>query len=384
MARMAGFGFQVRAQNQVDSARLAHLTTPHGRVDCPAFMPVGTRGSVRGLTVAHLERTGTQMLLANTFHLQLRPGADVVEALGGLHRFMGWKLPILTDSGGFQIFSFADSAHIDDEGVSFKSQVDGAMVRLDPAKAVRIQNQLGADIIMALDQCPPLPAPPELIRQAVDRTLSWAEQCREAHTDRDRQWLFGIVQGGTDLDLRRACARRIVDLGFDGYALGGLSVGETHEQMLAVLDAVVADLPADQPRYLMGVGMPRDLLAAVQRGVDLFDCVLPTRNGRNAYAFTAAGSIRLRNEKYRLSDRPIEAGCDCYTCRTASTGYLRHLFLAGEMLGPTLVSLHNLRFFQRFMARIRELIPTADWAQILTEFPIAGRTGQGSSAEEKP
>lgn len=384
MGRMAGFSFQVRAQNHVDSARLAHLTTPHGPVDCPAFMPVGTRGSVRGLTVAHLEQTGTQMLLANTFHLQLRPGADVVEALGGLHRFMGWNMPILTDSGGFQIFSFADSAHIDNEGVSFKSHVDGAMLRLDPAKAVRIQNQLGADIIMALDQCPPLPAPPEVIRQAVDRTLRWAEQCREAHTAGDRQWLFGIVQGGTDLDLRRACARRIVDLGFDGCAIGGLSVGETHQQMLAVLDAVAGGLPADKPRYLMGVGMPRDLLAAVQRGVDLFDCVLPTRNGRNAYAFTATGGVRLRNEKYRLSDQPLEAGCDCYACRTASLGYLRHLFLAGEMLGPILVSLHNLRFFQRFMARIRQLIPTADWGQILTEFPIAGQTGEDTSAEEKP
>ena len=379
---MAGFGFQVLAQNKVDSARLARLSTPHGVVDCPAFMPVGTRGSVKGLTPGHLEETGSQILLANTYHLQLRPGAEVVESLGGLHAFMGWHRPILTDSGGFQIFSLAQLAQIDDAGVSFKSHIDGAMVRLDPAKAVRIQNQLGADIIMALDQCPALPAPREVVRQAVERTVHWAEQCRRAHTASDRQWLFGIVQGGTQMDLRLACAEKLVGLGFEGYAVGGLSVGETHERMLGVLDAVVGVLPGEKPRYLMGVGMPRDLLAAVRRGVDLFDCVLPTRNGRNAYAFTAAGGMRLRNEKYRNDRGPLEAGCDCYACRTASRGYLRHLFLAGEMLGPVLVSIHNLRFYQRFMGRIRQLIPTADWGQILTEFPIAAEPGAQTRLEE--
>jgi queuine tRNA-ribosyltransferase len=345
-------------------------------------MPVGTRGCVKGITAAQLEKTGSQIILANTYHLHLRPGADVVSSLGGLHRFMGWNRPILTDSGGFQIFSLADLAHIDNHGVSFRSHVDGAMLRLDPAGAIRIQNLLGADIIMALDECPALPAEKETIKLAVDRTLRWAEGCREAHAAGSNQWLFGIVQGGTDPDLRRFCAEKIVSLGFDGHALGGLSVGETHQEMVAVLDAVVPLLPADKPRYLMGVGTPRDLLAGVRRGIDMFDCVLPTRNGRNAYAFTAAGPVRLRNEKHRLSAEPLEPGCDCYTCRTAEAGYLRHLFLTGEMLGPILVSIHNLRFFQRFMARIRELIPTGDWGQMLTEYPIAAEAPEETSVEE--
>ena len=353
-------------------ARVARLTTPHGVVDCPAFMPVGTRGSVKGITPDQIEATGTQIILANTYHLQLRPGAEIVQELGGLHGLMSWDRPILTDSGGFQIFSLAKLARIDDDGVSFKSHIDGAKLRLDPVSAIRIQNQLGADIIMAFDHCPPLPSPPDLIREATQRTLNWARRCREAHTADDRQWLFGIVQGGTDAALRVECAREIVSMGFDGHAIGGLSVGESHREMLQVLDAVVPELPAEKPRYLMGVGTPRDLLGAVRRGVDMFDCVLPTRNGRNAYAFAATGSVRLRNECHKRSRRPIEDGCDCYTCRTFSTAYLRHLFMADEMLGPILVSIHNLRFFQRFMARMRELIPTGDWGPMLAEFPIAG------------
>lgn len=334
-------------------------------------MAVGTRGSIKGVTPAQLSEAGTQIVLANTYHLQLRPGAETVEALGGLHRFMGWDGPILTDSGGFQVFSLAALARVDESGVWFRSHIDGARLRLEPASAIDIQNRLGADIIMALDQCPPLPSEAGVIREATRRTLEWAQMCRDAHRDSEHQWLFGIVQGGTDIGLRRDCAERISGMGFDGHAIGGLSVGETHAEMVAVLEATAPLLPEDRPRYLMGVGMPRDLLAAVRRGIDLFDCVLPTRNGRNAFAFTASGSLRLRNERHKRSADPIERGCDCEACRGFSRGYLRHLFLAGEMLGPILVSIHNLHFFERFMARLRELIPTGDWGQMLSEFPIA-------------
>ncbi|MBU0719154.1 MAG: tRNA guanosine(34) transglycosylase Tgt, partial [Planctomycetes bacterium] len=262
-------------------ARNGTLATPHGVVETPAFMPVGTAGSVKGVTPDQLRATGTQMILANTYHLQLRPGADAVRDLGGLHAFMGWSGPILTDSGGYQVFSLAGINKITDDGVEFRSHVDGAPMRLDSATAIAVQNRLGADIIMVFDQCPPLPCDRRTLAQAVDRTIRWAGECAEAHARAD-QALYGIVQGGLDVELRGRCAEALIEIGFDGYAIGGLSVGETHEEMVAVLGPVAAMLPADKPRYLMGVGMPRDILAAVRAGVDLFDCVLPTRNGRNA------------------------------------------------------------------------------------------------------
>ncbi|RME36296.1 MAG: tRNA guanosine(34) transglycosylase Tgt, partial [Planctomycetota bacterium] len=347
------FSFDILARE--GAARCGRFTTPHGVVETPAFMPVGTAGSVKGITPAQLRSTGTQMILANTYHLQLRPTAEVVERLGGLHRFMGWEGPILTDSGGYQVFSLAAIRTVDDEGVRFRSHIDGAPMMLTPQRAIDIQSRLGADVIMVLDECPPLPSPPARVRAAVDRTLRWAEACREAHT-REDQALFAIVQGGLDGDERRRCAEALTAMDFPGYAIGGLSVGETHEQMVAVLEPTAALLPADRPRYLMGVGMPRDILAAVRAGVDLFDCVLPTRNGRNSHAFTAAGVLRMRNERFRLDDRPFEEHCDCEACRRFCRGYIRHLFNAGEMLGPVLTSIHNVRFFQRFMARIRERI----------------------------
>jgi len=333
-------------------------------------MPVGTSGSVKGITPDQLSSTGTQMILANTYHLQLRPTAEIVSSLGGLHRFMGWPGPILTDSGGYQVFSLAELTRVTDEGVEFRSHVDGAPLRLDPAEAVRVQNLLGADIIMAFDQCPPLPCERRVLESAVLRTVRWAAECKAAH-QRNDQSLFGIVQGGLDLNLRRWCAAELVRIGFDGYAVGGLSVGEKHEEMAAVLPDIVASLPADRPRYLMGVGMPRDILVAVQAGIDMFDCVLPTRNGRNSFAFTAAVPLRLRNERHRSDESPLEPDCDCLTCQRFSRGYLRHLFNVNEMLGPTLTSIHNIRFYQRFMAKIRELIRIGKLATITDEYPIA-------------
>jgi queuine tRNA-ribosyltransferase len=361
------FRFEITAT--AGSARRGVLTTPHGAVQTPAFMPVGTAGSVKGVTPEQLRGTGTQIILANTYHLQLRPTAQVVRMLGGLHRFMGWEGPILTDSGGYQVFSLGSINRISDDGVDFRSHIDGSPMRLDPGIATRVQNDLGADIIMVFDQCPALPCDAEALETAVDRTIRWARLCKDAHARHD-QALFGIVQGGLDRTLRQRCATALIEIGFDGYAIGGLSVGESHEEMTAILPHITEYLPPDRPRYLMGVGMPRDILAAVNAGVDLFDCVLPTRNGRNSYAFTAAGPLRMRNEVHRLSDAPLEPGCGCETCRRFSRGYLRHLFNAGEMLGPTLTSIHNLHFYQRFMARIRDLICEGKLATIADEYPI--------------
>ncbi|MFW6133426.1 MAG: tRNA guanosine(34) transglycosylase Tgt [Planctomycetota bacterium] len=347
-------GFEVEAT--CGKARLGRLITPHGAVATPAFMPVGTAGSVKGITPDQLRTCGAQMLLGNTYHLMLRPGAETVRRLGGLHAMMGWSGPLLTDSGGYQVFSLAHLRRIDDEGVVFRSHVDGAEVALTPERAVDIQRALGADVIMQLDECPPADAPRDAVAVAVARSAAWALRCRDAWDAAGDQALFGIQQGGVFDDLRADSARRLVELDLPGYAIGGLSVGEGHHAMTRVLDATDGQFPADRPRYLMGVGEPRDILAAVARGVDMFDCVLPTRNGRNAQAFTRRGRIRLRNARWAQDAAPIEPGCDCYTCRNFSRGTLRHLFAAGEMLAPTLTSIHNLRFFARLMGAIREAI----------------------------
>ena len=366
------FSFEILSAEK--SARRGRIVTPHGPIDTPAFMPVGTAGSVKGVTPAQLQGTGAQVILANTYHLQLRPTAEVIRDLGGLHAFMGWDGPILTDSGGYQVFSLAEINKVTEEGVTFRSHIDGASLHLDPCKATEIQNKLGADIIMAFDECPALPCDAETMRRAVDRTIRWANICRGVH-QRGDQDLFGIVQGGLDVNERARCARALVEIGFDGYAIGGLSVGESHEEMVRVLEPIAGSLPADRPRYLMGVGTPRDILAAVRAGVDLFDCVLPTRNGRNSEAFTASDSLKMRNEAHRSDARPLETGCDCETCHRFSRGYIRHLFLAGEMLGPTLTSIHNLRFYQRFMARIRALIDGGRLDAIESDFPISTLVG---------
>lgn len=315
-------------------------------------MPVGTLGAVKGLTPAQLHDAGARMLLSNTYHLALRPGADVVAEMGGLHAFMQWDGPILTDSGGFQVFSLARLSKLDDEQVVFRSHFDGSEFALSPEKAVRIQEQLGADCIMCLDECPPHPIEPERLRTAVDRTTKWAARCREAQR-RDDQALFGIVQGGTDPAMRERSAEGLLPFDFPGYAIGGLSVGETPDEMYAALDVTVPMLPSDRPRYLMGVGRPEDVVEAVHRGVDLFDCVMPTRNGRNASAFTSVGPQRLRNRKHQRDPGPLDPNCECYTCRSFSRAYLRHLFIAGEMLGPILLSLHNVAYYQALVRKLR-------------------------------
>ncbi len=351
----AGFEFEITATSAATSARCGAWHTPHGTVQTPAFMPVGTRGTVRGLWPEQLRATGAEMVLANTYHLALRPGAEVVEALGGLHGFMQWDGPILTDSGGFQVYSLAESSRLTDEGVSFKSHIDGSWMDLTPERAIALQEQLGADCIMCLDECPASDVSPERLRRAVDRTTDWARRCKDAQVRTD-QVLFGIVQGGTDPSLREISAEGLLGLEFPGYAVGGLSVGESPESMYATLDVTTEMLPEDRPRYLMGVGTPRDLYEAVVRGVDLFDCVMPTRNGRSASAFTSEGVVRLKNLKHRTDDRPLDAGCECTVCSRFSRGYLRHLFLSQEMLGPILVSYHNLVFYQDFLRSLREAI----------------------------
>lgn len=349
------FSFGVREQSSECEARCGQLRTPHGLVETPAFMPVGTRGAVKGILPAQLREVGTEMVLANTYHLMLRPGSKVVAALGGLQQFMGWDGPVLTDSGGYQVFSLSELNEISDDEVEFVSHIDGARVRLGPRIATQVQNELGADIIMAFDECVRLPNTPERVRQAVDRTIRWAEQSLEAHGRTD-QWMFGIVQGGTDKELRSYCSEALIKLDFPGYAIGGLSVGEGHEAMAATVEHTAPLLPSGKPRYLMGVGMPQDMVAAIGAGIDMFDCVLPTRNGRNAQAFTRGGTLRLRNAKHQLATEPLDEQCDCYTCRNFSRGYLRHLFLVGEMAGPILVSLHNVAFYQWLMRQARQAI----------------------------
>jgi len=333
-------------------ARLGRLHTAHGSVETPVFMPVGTQATVKGLTPEQVRGTGAQIILGNTYHLALRPGDELIAELGGLHRFMHWDGPILTDSGGYQIYSLALSRRIDDRAAVFRSHIDGALLELSPERSMAIQENLGSDIAMCLDECPPFGTSPEYLREAVRRTISWAERCRASHRRRD-QALFAIVQGSTDAELRRQCAAALVGMDFPGYALGGFSVGETPVQMMTVLQPSALALPADRPRYLMGVGRPQDILMAVSCGLDLFDCVLPTRNGRNASAFSMEGPLRLRNARFKRDPAPLESGCQCYTCRYFSRAYLHHLFLAGEMLGPTLLSLHNVAFYVRLMAEIR-------------------------------
>ena len=348
--------YELLARDPGTRARLGRVTTRHGAFDTPAFMPVGTQGTVKGLLPDQIAATGSQIILGNTYHLMLRPGERVVADLGDLHRFMAWPGPILTDSGGFQVFSLADINKVADERVVFKSHVDGSMVELNPRRSMEVQNALGADIIMAFDECPAADAPKEYHKTAVERTIRWAEQCINAHQRPNDQSLFGIVQGGTELSLRAHCAEQLVAMDFPGYAIGGLAVGEGFEAMKDVLAHATPMLPEAKPRYLMGVGFPRDIVAAVACGIDMFDCVMPTRNGRNAYAFTAGGALRLRNSRFARDPGPLEEGCDCYACRTFTRGAIRHFFFAGEMLGPILVSVHNVRFYQRLMADLRRAI----------------------------
>jgi len=348
------FSFDLRHVDAHCRARRATFLTPHGPVELPGFMPVGTQGTVKGLTPDQLRAAGAQMLLANTYHLALRPGPEIIAELGGLHRFMGWEGPLLTDSGGFQLYSLAQRTCVDDRRAMFRSHIDGRPLELSPERAIEIQEALGSDVAMVLDHVLPLPTDRSSLADACRRTVLWARRCLAAARRAD-QVQFAIVQGGLDPELRADCARQLVDLDFAGYAVGGLSVGEPPEEMYRVLEYTCPLLPSARPRYLMGVGRPQDLLAAILRGIDLFDCVMPTRNGRNALAFTDRGTLRLRNQQFERDGQPLEDGCPCAACRQ-SRGYLRHLFLAREMLGPVLVSLHNLTFYQRLLGEARAAI----------------------------
>jgi queuine tRNA-ribosyltransferase len=348
------FRFDLHRTDPQSAARRATFHTAHGPVETPAFMPVGTQGAIKGVTIDQLRATGAQMILGNTYHLALRPGEEIVRQLGGLHRFVGWDGPILTDSGGFQLFSLAQNTKVTEQAAIFRSHIDGKLLELSPERAIAIQEALGSDVAMVLDHVLALPASADALRDACDRTVRWAARCQKAQTRSD-QAQFAIVQGGLDPELRLWCARQLADLDFPGYAVGGLSVGESPLEMYAILDIVPPALPREKPRYLMGVGTPQDLLNAVRRGIDLFDCVLPTRNGRNALAFTDQGPLRLRNQVHQTDERPVDESCPCLGCKH-SRAYLRHLFLADEMLGPILLSIHNLTYYQRLMAGARAAI----------------------------
>jgi len=395
MPQMGPLQFDILHNDTASNARLGRVTLPHGSFDTPTFMPVGTQATVKGMWPDMVEAIGAQIILGNTYHLMLRPGSELVAKMGGLHEWMRWNRPILTDSGGFQVFSLSDANKIDDDGVTFKSHLDGKTILLTPARSMQVQNELGADIIMAFDDCPPAsessegaaePIKPtgrtrhvvdendyaQRVQIACERTLRWLEQCIASHGRKQDQALFGIVQGGTDLDRRTWCADRTCQFDLPGFAIGGVAVGEGYEQLKRVVQHTAPLLPAEKPRYLMGVGYERDILAAVRAGVDMFDCVLPTRNARNANAFTPTGQIRLKNAQFTDDPAPIDETCDCPACSGGfSRSYLRHLFQAGEMLGPILVTAHNLRHFQRYLLDIRHCITDNDWSLLARRWPVA-------------
>lgn len=340
---------------QDGEARRGRLRFERGSVETPAFMPVGTYGTVKAMTPEELRAAGAEMILGNTFHLMLRPGTEVIAAHGDLHDFMGWSGPILTDSGGFQVFSLAELRRMDEQGVTFASPVDGSRVFLGPEESMAVQRALGADVVMIFDECTPYPASERVARESMERSLSWAGRSKRAHADHPAA-LFGIVQGGMFPDLRKASVAGLLEIGFDGYAIGGLSVGEPEDERLAVLESTCPLLPAGRPRYLMGVGRPQDLVAAVARGVDMFDCVMPTRNARNGYLFTSRGVLKIRNARFERDTRPLDPDCGCYTCRHFSRAYLRHLHKCNEILGHRLATIHNLFYYQRLMRDMRAAI----------------------------
>ena len=337
-------------------ARLGRLHTPHGVIETPIFMPVGTQATVKAMTPEELKDIGSQIILSNTYHLYMRPGHDLIERAGGLHKFMNWDEPILTDSGGFQVFSLGPLRKIKEEGVEFRSHLDGSKHFLSPEKATEIQNALGSDIIMAFDECAPYPADRQYVKNSLERTTRWLERCKAAHKYPERQALFGIVQGGMYKELREQSAREITAIDLPGYAIGGLSVGEPKEMMYEVLDYTVPLLPEDKPRYLMGVGSPDDLLEGVLRGIDMFDCVLPTRIARNGTAMTSQGKVVVRNASYAEDFTSLDPECDCYTCRNYTKAYLRHLIKCNEILGARLLTIHNLHFLLKLMENVREAI----------------------------
>ena len=355
---MSAFAFSLLAQS--GAARRGRMATAHGIVETPAFMPVGTQGAVKAVTSDELRENGAQIVLANTYHLFLRPGHELIRELGGLHRFMNWAGPILTDSGGFQVFSMKELRSLDEDGVTFRSHWDGSLERLTPESSMEIQAALGSDVAMVLDECPPLPAPPEAVEAAVARTTRWARRGRDAY--RGPGVPFGIVQGGTNEALRERSAAEIVALDFPGYAIGGVSVGEPPESIAKVARFTAGLLPEARPRYLMGVGRPEDLVAAVAAGIDLFDCVMPTRNARNGTLFTSEGRVNIKREEYRADPRPLDPACGCETCAQYTRAYLRHLFVSNEILASRLNTIHNLSFYLGLMGRMREAISAGTFA----------------------
>jgi len=357
--------FEVKATDGL--ARRGEITFPRGTIQTPAFMPVGTYGTVKGVTTDQVKDSGAEILLGNTFHLMLRPGAEQVAALGGLHQMIHWDKPILTDSGGFQVFSLGKMRKITEEGVKFRSPVDGSEVWLDPERSMAVQRQLGSDIVMILDECTPYPVSYDDSKKSMELSLRWAKRSLEAHGDSPSA-LFGIVQGSMFLDQRDQSLEALVEMGFDGYAIGGLSVGEPKDEMFKVMRHIAPLLPADHPRYVMGVGKPEDLVEGVRRGVDMFDCVMPTRNARNSHLFIDTGVLKLRNAANRAYDGPIDDTCDCYTCKNYSRAYLHHLDKCGEILGATLNTIHNLRHYQRVMEGLRGAIAVGQLDQFVTEF----------------
>ena len=362
------FNFSLIKKDPVSSSRLGKITTPHGEINTPVFMPVGTQATVKTLSPDDLVNMGAEIILSNTYHLFLRPGHELIRDFGGVQQFMGWKRPVLTDSGGFQVFSLAELRKITEEGVTFQSHIDGGAKHfITPEYAVEIQEALGADIIMAFDECIPFPATHDYARESLERTLRWAKRCRSAKKETG-QALFGIVQGGMYPELRKRSAEALVDIGFDGYAVGGLSVGETKPVMYEMIEASVPSLPANQPRYLMGVGTPEDLVEGVERGIDMFDCVMPTRNARNGTFFTSFGKLVIRNARYERDKLPIDPECRCYTCQNFTRAYLRHLFNANEVLALRLGTVHNVFFYLNLMRSVRASIEQGKFREFKREF----------------
>jgi queuine tRNA-ribosyltransferase len=359
-------------------ARRGQLEFDRGIVDTPAFMPVGTYGTVKAMTPEELSETGAQIILGNTFHLMLRPGTAIIQRHGDLHNFMHWQGPILTDSGGFQVWSLGELRKITEQGVTFASPVDGARVELTPEISMQVQRELGADIVMIFDECTPYPATEQQARESMELSLRWAERSKQAHAG-NKSALFGIVQGGMYPDLRKQSLQGLATIGFDGYAIGGLSVGEPKEDMLRVLDNLTPEMPEDKPRYLMGVGTPEDLVESVRRGVDMFDCVLPTRNARNGHLFTSQGVVRIRNSQYQDDTGALDPECDCYTCQNYSRAYLRHLDKTGEILGARLNTIHNLHYYQHLMAGLRSAIESGNLESFIRDFYMK-RAAKGETA----
>ena len=359
--------FTLNKKDKDTQARLGVMQTPHGEVKTPVFMPVGTQGTVKALSPDELTTAGVEMILGNTYHLYLRPGHEIIKKLGGLHKFVNWSGPILTDSGGFQVYSLNELNKLTEEGALFKSHLDGSEHLLTPERAIEIQEALGADIIMTLDECTPYPVSHEVALQSMKLTTRWARRCKDAKT-RDDQALYGIVQGGVFKDLRMESANQLVEIGFDGYAVGGLSVGEGADEMCRVLEETIPCLPEDKTRYLMGVGMPEDIVEGVALGIDMFDCVLPTRNARNGMLFTSSGKLVIKNAQYADDPLPVEEDCTCYTCRNFSRAYLRHLYMSKEILSSRLNAIHNISYYMKLMSEIRKAISEERFLEFKKEF----------------